>query len=862
MQPRAVSRRSSNLISLPFLALFLAILGVAPARAETVRDQLWVTDGDVRAVAYTNNTIYIGGEFQNVGPSIGGMAVFDGTTAVARTPYFGIAGTVDAMLTDGLGGYYVGGLFTGAHGIARSNLIHFDSAGNVTAWNPGTDGEVLSMGMVGSTLYIGGSFSHVAGQSRSNLAAVDTSGTLLSWAPNPNNTVKVVHPALGSIYVGGAFTTIASQTRHYVAAFDLVTSSLRAWDPSLSLGGTVESIAPFGNTIYLGGALGYFGTPSIATYRTGLAAVDSATAALQSWNPNATTVGNVYHIYSIGVTQLIATPFTRTVWVGGDFFSAGGVARNNIAAIDGSSGAATSWNPGTSAPVRSITLKVGATGAATAIYAAGDFLQTGGLNRPYLSSISAAGAVSGWSPIPTGRVNTIFVGGGGIVAGGAFYSAGMTIRANIAALDATSGQVTPWNLGATGPVDALLIHNNSLYVGGSFNELGISVRFGAAEVDIPSGNVTAWDPDLSCVDFSCFGPTVNAIARPNSSNVVILGGDFEQATAQNRRNLALCDATTGAPTAFTANVNFPVRAVAVSERNVLPFDMLAVFAGGDFNVVNAGVNGHDANGISRYGLASFDPATGAVTNWAPSPNSTNHVSAMTLIHPGLNAGTLWVAGSFASMGGSTRNNAAAVDAATGVATGWDPNTNGGVRTMLLQSNRVVLGGDFTSVGGQTRNQLAMVDGTAGGVISWDPDPADTVKALASYGGTIFVGGSFSQVSNYAHPFFAGIGDGTVTAVESELAPEHPMAIHAAPNPFGDHTGLRFEMTHSGMARVAVYDAAGRLVKQLQNGYLNSGEHVVTWGGQDELGRVVASGIYFMRVDAPSLSQTAKVFRLR
>jgi hypothetical protein len=841
------------------MALVLVIVAVAPARAETVRDQLWVTDGDVRAVAYTNNTIYIGGNFQNVGPAIGGMAVFDGSSAAAHTPYFGIAGTVDAMVTDGLGGYYVGGLFTGAHGIPRSNLLHFDSSGNVTSWNPGTDGEVLALSLYGSTLYVGGSFGNVAGQVRSGLAAIDTSGTLLSWAPNPNSTVNVVHAAYGSLYVGGKFTTIASQAKHYIAAFDLVTGSLRTWDANIqtSPGYSVEAIAPFGNTLYLGGIFGTFGT----TARTALAAVDTTSGAVLPWNPNTyVTGGYSLHIYTIGVTQLVATPFTRTVWVGGDFNAAGGALRSNIASIDGSTGALNSWNPGTNGPVRSITLKLGATGGATTIYAGGDFTQAGGLNRPYLCSISGAGAVSGWSPIPTGSVHTIFVGGGGIVSGGAFYSAGMTIRANIASLDATSGQVTPWNLGASGPVNALLVHNNTLYVGGGFNELGISVRFGAAAVDIPSGNVTAWDPGLSCTDITCTSPTVNAIAAANRSNIVYLGGLFVDATGQFRRNLAAVDATTGSPLAFNANVNFQVRSVAVSERNVLPFDPLAVYAGGDFNVVNAGVNGHDGNGVVRYSLASFDPSTGAVTGWAPSPVGTLTVNTMTLIHPGLNAGTLWIGGQFSSMGGATRNNCAAVDAGTGVATAWDPNVNGIVRVLLLGPSDI-LGGDFTTVGGQTRNHIASVDGT-GAVTSWNPDAADAVMALTSYGGTIFAGGSFSRVSNYSHAFFAGIGDGTVTGVESEPAPEHPIAIHAAPNPFGDHTGLRFEMARSGMARVAVYDAAGRLVKQLQNGFLNSGEHVIAWTGQDEANRPVASGVYFMRVEAPSLNQTAKVFRLR
>src|SRR5262249_27758083 len=142
-------------------------------------------------------------------------------------------GTVDAIITDGLGGYYVGGLFTGAHGQARSNLLHFDGAGNVASWNPGPDGEVFALALSGTTLYVGGSFSHIAGQPRNNLAAIDPSGTLLSWNPNPNNTVKVVRAHFGSLYVGGLFSNISSQTRIAVAAYDLTTGALRAWNANI-----------------------------------------------------------------------------------------------------------------------------------------------------------------------------------------------------------------------------------------------------------------------------------------------------------------------------------------------------------------------------------------------------------------------------------------------------------------------------------------------------------------------------------------------------------------------------------------------------------------------------------------------------
>src|SRR5688572_20359003 len=125
--PRSRSQRR-YLMTLPFVPLRARVVfGVtlvfqlaagAPAvtLAEIVRDQLWVTDGEVRAVAYKDNKIFIGGAFSKVGPAIGGFATFDASSGASVPPFAGVTGTVNAIIPDGAGGYYVGGLFTGIKG--------------------------------------------------------------------------------------------------------------------------------------------------------------------------------------------------------------------------------------------------------------------------------------------------------------------------------------------------------------------------------------------------------------------------------------------------------------------------------------------------------------------------------------------------------------------------------------------------------------------------------------------------------------------------------------------------------------------------------------------------------------------------
>jgi hypothetical protein len=55
------------------LALLFLILIAAPASAQVLRDDLWVTNGGVYASTVVGNTLYLGGSFSRVGPATGGL---------------------------------------------------------------------------------------------------------------------------------------------------------------------------------------------------------------------------------------------------------------------------------------------------------------------------------------------------------------------------------------------------------------------------------------------------------------------------------------------------------------------------------------------------------------------------------------------------------------------------------------------------------------------------------------------------------------------------------------------------------------------------------------------------------------------
>ncbi len=100
-------------------------------------------------------------------------------------------------------------------------------------------------------------------------------------------------------------------------------------------------------------------------------------------------------------------------------------------------------------------------------------------------------------------------------------------------------------------------------------------------------------------------------------------------------------------------------------------------------------------------------------------------------------------------------------------------------------------------------------------------------------------------SSYDYYFLATATSG-VYATVSYLSdvPEAPVGLRltAAPNPFNPATELRLSAPRAGVARLAVYDLAGRLLETLLDGPVAAGPYMVTWR-PDRL----ASGVYLAQL---------------
>jgi hypothetical protein len=774
-------------------ALALSHLAPLAARAHSLRPDLWIADGTVHATHVNGNTLYLGGSFSYVGPATGPAAQIDGVagTPIASFPKFEANApdqpSVNVILSDGAGGWYVGGYFHTVGGVSRNHLVHITASNTVDAGFTPNPGQAISaLALSGSTLYVGGGFVTFNGSGRLRAAAIDAAtGSLLPWNPAPNGAVNAMAVSGSELYVGGAFTTIDGQARNRIASFHASTGVLASWNPNAN--GSIAAIAPDGANVYVGGAFSSIGGQA----RAWLAGLDATTGLATTWNPSPSTgVGS-------GITALLVNG--STVYAAGSFSTIGGQPRNTLAALDAATGAATAWNPNPNALVRSLAL------SGSTLFIGGDFSTVGGQPRLRFAGVDVAtGSPASWTVHSTHgnlgstiSVYAVAASGATVTLGGTLSSIGGALRTNIAALDLTTGAATAWNPGANNQVRAFTSSPSTLYVGGDFTNIGGQARGRVASFDVSSGSLAPWNPNAT-------SGSVNTLAR--SGATIYAGGSFNTIGGLGRIGMAAIDAATGAVTAWNPGPSGGATlALAVSGSTV--------YAAGNFT---------SAGGQPRNFIAALDATTGAATPWNPSAN--NGVNALVV-----DGSTIYAGGYFTSIGGQARNRIAALDAATGNATPWNPNANAAVWSLARGGSAVYVGGSFSSIGGQLRNYVAAVDATTAAATTLGPNPYTTVTGITLNDGTAYLNGPFPSVDARQRHYLVGIvttgTSATLASVPNPSAPGQLVTLTATLTPATVTGTVTF---YDGEAVLATASASGGIAV-FSTSTLATGTHSLSVG---------------------------------
>ncbi len=88
------------------------------------------------------------------------------------------------------------------------------------------------------------------------------------------------------------------------------------------------------------------------------------------------------------------------------------------------------------------------------------------------------------------------------------------------------------------------------------------------------------------------------------------------------------------------------------------------------------------------------------------------------------------------------------------------------------------------------------------------------------------------------------------------------AISIFPNPFTKKTRIDYALPKRELVDIKVYDIVGRHVKTVVSKKLESGYYQTDWHGDDDIGRTVSAGIYFIQMNTEGFKSHLKVIFVR
>jgi PKD repeat protein len=322
--------------------------------------------------------------------------------------------------------------------------------------------------------------------------------------------------------------------------------------PTVQINGVVWSQVAVGNTVYVAGSFTRARPAGAAagtqeTVRNNLLAYDITTGDL---------IAGFAPSLNAQALVVTASPDGSRVYVGGDFTSANGQARNRVAAYDTATGALVdSFRPSVNGQVRAL--------AATndTVYLGGSLSAVGGVSRSRLAAVTAAGgALLPWAPVPgvgpttgnrDGNTNTsnvpmamIVTGGGNqVVVSGRFDTMNGLKATGIAALDPVSAAYRTFainqlitNQGVNSAIYSLSTDGTTVY-GSGYDYKGPGNVEGTFAATADGGTLVEIN-DCRGDTYSTFPMNGALYVASHTHNCESIGGSIEQDPRVEKRGTA------------------------------------------------------------------------------------------------------------------------------------------------------------------------------------------------------------------------------------------------------------------------------------------------------------------------------------
>jgi uncharacterized delta-60 repeat protein len=352
---------------------------------------------------------------------------------------------------------------------SRVAILSVNLAG-AEAFNPGADGQVLSLAMQpDGKVLVGGNISAISGQSVTNIGRVQSDGTLdSSFRAGANGTVvaMAVQPD-GQIVVGGSFTSLCGASRPYIGRLTSQGGLDPSFNPAADNAVNFLVTEPDGTILVAGAFTALAGQP-----RAHLGRLNETGSLDADFDPTADDA----------VRALALQPDGKIV-VGGRFKTLCGQPRDGIGRLNPDGSLDNAFAPSANGLVRCIALQ-----GDGGILVAGDFTMLAGQSCSYLGRLKSDGTLDPtFSPAPNASVTLLVpqadgkidvVGGFSQLAGQARFFFGQLNR------DGTLNDAVDPDLNG-GPWSMILQSDGAILLGGPFTRAAGQARTAIARLINP-----------------------------------------------------------------------------------------------------------------------------------------------------------------------------------------------------------------------------------------------------------------------------------------------------------------------------------------------------------------------------------------
>lgn len=736
--------------SLQFILLVTLLCAVQhnALHAQEILPNGWMPNGSVYAMARQGDIMYVGGEFTQVGRPLAHGVVFDVATGLPRVNDEKLTSTVNHVVSDGQGGFFVNGNFVPAPGQSYKYIQHLLPNGELsTSFNPvipgnsqikvlaatadrvliktrfgsphvhalycvGYDGTIFwsrtANGRIldgiesNGVIIVVGNFTFFEGQSRTRAAALNIlTGELLPWntgnllpafSDNPSSTNATKTVVLG-ISGNELFIRWRSQANidpnTMVASVSLETGTATGWTlPAHSSGTSVPPMLVHNGKVYMATNSGQ-----------GLLIVDAAT---KQTLPNPTGISVLSPDIIVNRIKSIAAVNNTIYLGGGNMVDQNGVPLSDVVAFNETTLEKENFStdlfqnyvyPGGDAgsPISTIYCM---SGDANGLFIGGYFPSIMAVPRTNLYAYNiVTGELLPFAPVfTTGEsvITHLFASDSRLYTSGLFHEVnGQERLSGLASFNLADGSLNDWNPVVDNPgiSPTLLVYGfgDRVYVYGALTTVDGVSRNGVAAFEAPTGLlINEWAPE----------GLSNAVAMTANESGVFVAGSNTDYTANQ---VQFYDHQ-------TANELFPaitysggdganaIRTMAANENDL--------FVGGDFTIIST-----DAEQFSRPNFAAVDLTNGLVNDFSIETSSValglSGISSIVATN-----GSVYLGGYFSDINGVPRHTVAAISATSGELTDWKfrgirvfttPLLERSVNTMLAYDDGVFIGGAFDRI---------------------------------------------------------------------------------------------------------------------------------------------------------------------